>query len=176
MALRLSRPPVVSSDVLRVVAGPQREYFTDAAWACLVGAAFIVGRAADRMGLRLEGSPIDHDPGHGADIVSDGVSPGAIQVPGDGQPIVLLADCQTVGGYPKIATVITADLPRLGHLMPGQTLRFVEVSVEQAIAARRQAQAALAERLAGIVPDEGGFDLDALYSANLIDGVIDAHR
>jgi allophanate hydrolase len=89
---------------------------------------------------------------------------------------VLLADCQTVGGYPKIATVIGADLARLGHFMPGQTLRFVEVSVAQAIAARRQANAALVERLAGIVPSGEGFNLDALYTANLIDGVIDAHQ
>jgi len=172
--LRLPRPPGTSSDPLRVIAGPQREYFSDAAWARFVGEEFIVGRAVDRMGLRLEGPQLDHT--RGADIVSDGVTPGAIQVPGDGHPIILLADCQTVGGYPKIATVIGADLPRLGHFMPGQTLRFVEVSVEQAIAARRQANAALAECLAGILPGEGGFNLDALYTANLIDGVIDAHR
>jgi len=174
LPLRLPRPPGPWSGALRVVSGPQREYFTDAAWARFVGEAFIVGRAVDRMGLRLEGPRLDH--ALGADIVSDGVAPGAVQVPGDGHPIVLLADCQTVGGYPKIATVIGADLPCLGHFMPGQTLRFVEVSIEQAIAARRQANAALAECLASIVPGEGGFNLDALYTANLIDGVIDAHR
>lgn len=172
--LRLPRPPGPCSDPVRVVAGPQREYFSDAAWARFVGEEFTVGRAVDRMGLRLEGPRLDHV--LGADIVSDGVTPGAIQVPGDGHPIVLLADCQTVGGYPKIATVIGADLPRLGHFMPGQTLRFVEVGVAQAIAARRRANAALAERLAGILSDEGGFNLDALYTANLIDGVIDAHQ
>ena len=154
--------------------GPQREYFSDATWARFVGEEFVVGRAADRMGVRLEGPRLDH--ALGADIVSDAVTPGAIQVPGDGHPIVLSADCQTVGGYPKIATVIGADLPRLGHFMPGQPLRFVEVSIEQAIAARRQAHAALTERLARIVPSEQGFDLDALYTANLIDGVIDAHH
>jgi biotin-dependent carboxylase-like uncharacterized protein len=176
LALRLPRPPGPHGGALRVVAGPQREYFTDAAWARMVGEEFTVGRAVDRMGLRLEGPRLDHDAMLGADIVSDGVTPGAIQVPGDGHPIVLLADCQTVGGYPKIATVIGADLPCLGHFMPGQTLRFVEVSVGQAIAARRQANAVLAERLAGIVPSEGGFDLEALYAANLIAGVIDAHQ
>jgi len=176
LPLRLPRPPGPCNNALRVVAGPQREYFSDAAWGRFVGEEFSVGRAVDRMGLRLEGPCLDHDAMLGADIVSDGVTPGAIQVPGDGHPIVLLADCQTVGGYPKIATVIGADLPCLGHFMPGQTLRFVEVNVEQAIAARRQANAALAERLAGILPGEGGFNLDALYTANLIDGVIDAHR
>ena len=109
------------------------------------------------------------------DHVRSLVTPGAIQVPGDGRPIVLLADCQTVGGYPKIATVIAADLPRLGHALPGQTLRFVEVGVDEALAARREAAAALAQCIASMVPDRAGFDLDALYSANLIDGVIDAH-
>ena len=71
-----------------------------------------------------------------ADIVSDGVTPGVIQVPGNGQPIILLADCQTVGGYPKIATVISADLPRLAQAKPGQPLRFVAVDLAQARAAR----------------------------------------
>ncbi|NJD35553.1 MAG: hypothetical protein FIA96_12110, partial [Betaproteobacteria bacterium] len=104
------------------------------------------------------------------------VTPGAIQVPGDGSPIVLLADCQTVGGYPKIATVIGADLPRLGHALPGHALRFVEVSIEEALAARREAAAAMAECLAGLVPDQAGFDLNALYTANLIDGVINAEQ
>ena len=71
----------------------------------------------DRMGLRLEGRALAHDE-LGAEIVSDGVAPGAIQVPASGQPIVLMADCQASGGYPKIATVIRADLPRLAHVRP----------------------------------------------------------
>ena len=174
--LRLPRPPRLRGGPLRVVSGPQREYFTDAAWARFINEEFTVSREADRMGLRLDGPRLDHDPAHGADIVSDAVTPGVIQVPGDGRPIVLLADCQTVGGYPKIATVIGADLPRLGHAQPGETLRFVEVSVEQAVAARRRAAIELAECIASIVPDSAGFDLDALYAANLIDGVIDAHQ
>jgi allophanate hydrolase len=77
-----------------------------------------------------------------ADIVSDGVTPGAIQVPGNGQPIILLADCQTVGGYPKIATIISADLPRLAQVKPGQMIRFQSVDAAQA----RQALAALETR------------------------------
>jgi allophanate hydrolase subunit 2 len=124
------------------------------------------------MGLRLDGPRLEH--ARGADIVSDAVTPGAIQVPGDGRPIILLADCQTVGGYPKIATVIGADLPRLGHALPGQKLRFAEVGIGQAVAARRAAATALAECIAGIVRGGEGLDLDALYGANLIDGVIDA--
>lgn len=174
--LRLPQPPRLTDGPLRVIAGPQRDYFTDAAWATFVGAGFTVSREADRMGLRLDGPRLEHDAAHGADIISDAVTPGAIQVPGDGRPIVLLADCQTVGGYPKIATVIAADLPRLGHALPGQILRFVEVGVDEALAARREAAAALAQCIASLVPERAGFDLDALYSANLIDGVINAQH
>jgi biotin-dependent carboxylase-like uncharacterized protein len=172
--LRLPQAPRLADGPLRVIAGPQRDYFTDAAWAIFIGAEFTVGREADRMGLRLDGPRLEH--ARGADIISDAVTPGAIQVPGDGRPIVLLADCQTVGGYPKIATVIGADLPRLGHALPGQVLRFVEVSLEQAFAARRAASDTLAECIASLVPDRAGLDLDALYAANLIDGVIHAQH
>ena len=172
--LRLPRSPRQTDGPLRVIAGPQRDYFSDAAWATFLDAEFTVSRAADRMGLRLDGPRLSHT--RGSDIISDAVTPGAIQVPGDGRPIVLLADCQTVGGYPKIATVIAADLPRLGHALPGQTLRFVEFSLAQALAARREAAAILAECIASMVPERAGFDLNALYAANLIDGVIDAQH
>ena len=172
VSLRLPLAPPLSGGPLRVMPGPQREYFTDAAWQQFIGEEFVVSREADRMGLRLDGPRLEHS--HGADIVSDGVTPGAIQVPGDGRPIVLLADCQTVGGYPKIATVIGADLPRLAHALPGHKLRFIAVSAEQALAARRDAARMLAECIAGIGPGGAELDLDALYGANLIDGVIDA--
>jgi biotin-dependent carboxylase-like uncharacterized protein len=174
--LRLAQPPRPADGALRVIAGPQREYFTEAAWTAFLGTEFTVSREADRMGLRLDGARLEHDSARGADIVSDAVTPGAIQVPGDGRPIILLADCQTVGGYPKIATVIGADLPRLGHALPGQRLRFVEVDIDEALAARRAAAAALAECIADMAPDSAGFNLDALYAANLIDGVIDARQ
>ena len=174
--LRLPQPPRPADGPLRVIAGPQRDYFTDAAWEQFIGAEFTISREADRMGLRLDGPRLQHDPQRGADIISDAVTPGAIQVPGDGRPIILLADCQTVGGYPKIATVIGADLPRLGHMLAGQTLRFVEVNIAQALAARRHAVDELASRIAAIVPAAAEFNLDALFSANLIDGVIHARH
>ena len=167
---RLPQAPRPADGPLRVIPGPQREYFTDAAWAAFLAAGFTVSRQADRMGLRLDGPRLDHV--GGADIVSDAVTPGAIQVPGDGRPIVLLADCQTVGGYAKIATVIAADLPRLGHALPGTRLHFAAVTLEQALAARQEAAQALATTLAAIVPDTAELDLAALYGANLIDGVI----
>jgi biotin-dependent carboxylase-like uncharacterized protein len=177
LPLALRQPPAVDNAPLRVIPGPQRDHFTDAAWQQFIGTEFTVSREADRMGLRLDGPQLAHALEHarGADIISDGVTPGAIQVPGDGRPILLLADCQTVGGYPKIATVIRADLPRLGHALPGQVLRFAAVTMAEALAARRDAANALTTTIAGIGVIGPALDLDALYSANLIDGVIDAN-
>lgn len=103
---------------------------------------------ADRIGLRLLGPRLAHS--GPPEIASDGNATGALQVPGSGQPIALLPDRHTVGGYPKIATVISADLPRLGQSLPGTVLRFEAVAPEQArIALRRQEAeiAALAARL-----------------------------
>ena len=158
---------------LRVIPGPQTEHFTAAALEAFFSGEFRVGKEADRMGLRLNGPLLRHNE-RGADIVSDAVTPGAIQVPGDGRPIVLLADCQTVGGYAKMATVIQADLPRLGHLLSGAALRFVAVTQDQALAALQEQEAALAAAVAGMVPARppGGIDLAALYTENLITGVI----
>lgn len=159
---------------IRLLPGPQDDHFTPQARRALVEQEFTLGRDADRMGLRLEGPPLLHDERYGDEIVSDGVTPGALQVPPDGQPILLLADCQTVGGYPKIATAIRADLPRLAHLLPGARLRFAYVSREEAAAALRTQQARLAAWIAGIAPylPAGGVDEAALYSANLISGAL----
>lgn len=136
---------------VRVMLGPQQEHFKSEAIAALLGSEYQVSAQQDRMGMRLDGPPLAHLTPQCADIVSDGVTPGVIQVPGNGQPIILLADCQTVGGYPKIATVISADLPRLAQLPPGQTLRFAAVDLRQARAAllEREAQwASWAEEIA----------------------------
>src|SRR3546814_5380083 len=86
-----------------------------------------VTKEADRMGLRLDGPVIEHT--SGADIASEGLVTGCIQIPGNGRPIILMADRQTTGGYTKIATVISADLPRCGRLQPGDTLNFTAVTV-----------------------------------------------
>jgi biotin-dependent carboxylase-like uncharacterized protein len=170
----LPAPSFENEGSIRIIPGPQREAFTGAAFASLIGSTYTVTNEADRMGLRLAGPALAHVAG--ADIVSDAVTPGAIQVPGDGRPIVLLADCQSVGGYAKIATVIAADLPRLGRLLPGNTLRFAPVNVEQALAALRADEDWLARTVAGLRPvNSGGIDLDALYQCNLVDGVIHAH-
>ena len=171
--LRLPSPPSATSEQpIRVVLGPQREYFAAEAVVTLLGREFRVSPNADRMGMRLDGPPLRHR--HGWDIVSDAIATGAIQVPGSGQPILLLADHQTTGGYPKIATVVSADLPVVGRRRPGDALRFVAVTVEAAEALCRDAERRLAELIARLEPvaDRAGIDLGSLYGDNLISGVV----
>jgi antagonist of KipI len=123
-------PQYPAEATLRVVLGPQRERFADAGIAAFLGGAYAMLPSSDRMGARLRGERIAHMSGH--DIVSDGIALGAVQVPGDGQPIILLLDRQSTGGYTKIATVCSFDIPRVAQLRPGQTVRFHAVGVEQA--------------------------------------------
>jgi biotin-dependent carboxylase-like uncharacterized protein len=125
------------TDTIRFVPGPQDDHFAPGTMAAFCASAYRLSPQSDRMGYRLSGPALRHGRGH--DIVSDGIALGAIQVPGDGQPIVLMADRQPTGGYPKIGTVIRADLPRLAQTRPGQTLRFAAVTVEEAVAALRAA-------------------------------------
>jgi len=121
---------------IRVLPGPQDDYFDAAGWEVFLGETWRMSPQSDRMGMRLEGPRVPHKGDY--NIVSDGVPHGAIQVPGDGQPIVMLADRQSTGGYPKIATVISADLPRLGQLRPGDGLRFARVAIDEAETAARE--------------------------------------
>ena len=131
-----SRRPAADGEVatLRVVLGPQDELFTDAALRVLLESEYRVGESSDRVGCRLQGPALTH---RGAgEIPSEGMLPGCIQVPPDGQPIVMGADGPTTGGYPKIATVIRADHPALAQLVPGVSrVRFAAVTVEEAVAA-----------------------------------------
>jgi allophanate hydrolase len=172
----LAQPPRPDAAPLRLVFGPQHDYFTEAARATLVGAEYRVSTEADRMGVRLDGPALAH--AGAREIVSDATVPGSIQVPGNGQPIVLLADAHTAGGYPKIATVIGADLPRLAALRAGEALRFVAVDSAAGEAAARAAEAHTRALLAAIRPlaADGidGVDVAALYACNLVDGVVDA--
>ncbi|HEU0061121.1 MAG TPA: biotin-dependent carboxyltransferase family protein [Hyphomicrobiaceae bacterium] len=158
----------------RIILGPQDDYFTPAALGLLTQASFTVTPASDRMGMRLAGPRLEHSKGY--NIVSDGIAPGTVQVPGNGLPIVLLADRQTTGGYPKIATVISADLPALGRLTPGATVRFRRVSIEEAEAARRQQAALIAELAQRLIPAPRAARIDEaqLQGANLVSGMIDA--
>jgi biotin-dependent carboxylase-like uncharacterized protein len=173
----LPHPPAVDTGPIRVVPGPQDDHFDAAAWAAFLGATYRVSRDADRMGVRLEGAPpLQHRPDKGAEIVSDAAVPGSIQVPGNGMPIVLLADGQTVGGYPKIATVASADLARLASLPVGAPLRFAAITVAEAEALARTHEAAIRRHLAAITPLTlvDGIDLGALYDSNLVSAMIDA--
>jgi allophanate hydrolase subunit 2 len=125
------------------------------------------------MGMRLRGRPVAHAAGH--DIISEAIAPGSIQISGSGEPIVLLADRQTTGGYPKIATVISADLPALGRLPIGAKIGFQRVSLAAAAQLRRQLLAdvdAISSRMAPI--DRAGEGGARLLQANLISGVVDA--
>jgi 5-oxoprolinase (ATP-hydrolysing) subunit C len=167
------------SGPFRVIPGPQDEAFSEAGLATFLDAEFAIGPMIDRMGYRLEGPRIEH--ADGFNIVSDAVVPGSVQVPGYGQPIVMMADHQTTGGYPKIATVITADLPRLAQLRPGAPLRFLAVDLAEADRARRlalQRRRKAEEAIAPLRPTVGGarpLDPERLLSLNLVGGVIDAN-
>jgi len=122
------------------------------------------------MGMRLDGPVLTHARGY--NIVSDGIVTGAVQVPGNGLPIVLLADHQTTGGYPKLGAVISADIPRLGRLRPGDEIRFEEVTVEAAEAAIRAREAELRRLIDVMIPAGAWLDEAALYRENLISGIV----
>lgn len=116
--------------LLRAVPGPQDDYFSPAGLETFFSREYRITAKADRRGYRLDGPKIEHV--HGPDILSDGVLPGAVQVPGDGMPIILLHDGGTSGGYSKIATVISPDLDKLAQACPGQKIRFQKVDIAQA--------------------------------------------
>jgi biotin-dependent carboxylase-like uncharacterized protein len=160
---------------IRVVLGPQDSHFTEAAIEQFLSATYTVTAASDRMGFRLAGPLLEHKDGY--NIVSDGIVAGSIQVPGSKLPIVLMADAQTTGGYPKIATVISADLPLLGVRGAGRAVRFQSVSREEAERIRRADHERLLTVISSVRPvtESQGISLEALYGQNLIGGVIDAN-
>lgn len=128
----------------RVVMGPQAHRFTEGGIHTLLqSTAFRIDKDSDSVGYRLKGSRIEYI-GDG-NIVSDPVVPGCIQVPASGLPLILMADCPTTGGYPKIATIISTDLPDLAQLPPGSEVSFRAVTLEEAQLARSQRQQWLAE-------------------------------
>ena len=124
-------PQYSKEPVVRFTFGPQDECFTQAGKDCFVNSAYVVDSKSDRMGFRLSGPEIEKAPGSSGNIISDGICFGSIQVT-NGQPIVMMADRQTVGGYPKIGCVITADLPLMAQLKGGDKVRFLPVSIQQA--------------------------------------------
>jgi len=124
-------PKYEEAMVVRAVLGPQDDWFTPEAVSTFLRTRYLVSASSDRMGCRLEGRPLTL--GDRREFVSDGVALGSVQVPAGGQPIILMADRQTVGGYPKIATVISADISLVAQSFPGVThLEFVACTVEKA--------------------------------------------
>jgi antagonist of KipI len=135
-------PAYSDTPEIRVVLGPQDDCFTDEGIATFLSSEYRGSSASDRMGCRLQGTKIAHKGPAG--IISDGIPLGAVQVPPDGQPIIMLADRQATGGYPKIATVISADIPLLAQCVPGQSsVRFKAVGVEEAQVSYREMMEAL---------------------------------
>ncbi len=119
-----------SREVLRVTPGPQVDWFSESSLHSFYEGTYRVGEQSNRMGLRLEGTPVA--PRQTAEMITEGVSLGAVQVPAGGLPIILFVDQQTTGGYPKIANVISADLHRVGQLRPRDEIRFEQVTFETA--------------------------------------------
>ncbi|MEJ5364844.1 MAG: biotin-dependent carboxyltransferase family protein [Desulfosoma sp.] len=124
------RPPYAAHPTVRAVPGPQAEAFCPEAFDAFFSAPYRVTTRSDRMGMMLDGPRLKHR--GAADIVSEGLAFGAVQVPGEGLPFVLLADCPTTGGYAKIATVLSLDLPLLVQTAPGRSLRFQAVDLLEA--------------------------------------------
>lgn len=127
--------PISEVLTVRVVLGLQEDRFTPEGIHTFLSGSYRLTPQMDRMGARLQGPPITHR--SGADIISDSIPLGAVQVPSDGQPMILLADRQTTGGYAKIAVVVQEDIFRLGQTTPGQVIRFRQISAPETCAALR---------------------------------------
>ena len=164
--------PRVEAGAFRVVLGPQDDYFSASGIETFLSSTYTITAEADRMGYRLSGPQVEH--AKGFNIVSDGIVTGSVQIPGSGEPIVLLADRQTTGGYPKIATIISSDLPRFGQQRPGGTVQFRAISVQEAIKAARDLAAMMNDVKASLVPVGRGLTSERLLSVNLIDGWVSA--
>ena len=173
IAQNVRHPPKQRAGAIRVVAGPQDDYFGEDAWEVLLNEPFTVA-AQDRMGMMLEGPVLNHTKGF--NIVSDAIAFGSVQVPGSGKPIILLADRQSTGGYPKIATVISCDLGRLAQAIPGSVIRFEKVGVETAEELAIVAHADLLRAIDDLEPvaDRPDLSSDRLLGLNLVDGVVNA--
>ena len=165
--------PTTPDGPIRVVLGPQDDEFSDEAKKLFLESEWKISATSDRMGYRLEGPVIRHL--HGHNIVSDGTVNGSIQVPGNGAPIVLMPDRGTSGGYPKIATVISADLGRFAQTPAGRGFRFKAISMAEA-QTEMQNFAKLLRALPDRLRDIENFDLnlEALQDANVAGAAVSA--
>lgn len=161
---------------IRVVLGPQDDRFTAAGIATFLAGEYTITADADRMGYRLDGPEVEHRDGF--NTISDAILTGSVQIPGTRKPIVLMADRQTTGGYPKIATTTTASLPSLAQMKPSDRLRFEAVDVATARALLRaqvEAMRALPGKLRPVLRDPRQLSSEVLLSTNLIAGVVGPH-
>lgn len=135
---RFMLPPekAKSEKIIRVILGPQEDRFTEKGINDFLTQPYKVSSEFNRMGYRLEGAKIEHKTD--CNIISDGMTTGAIQIPGSGQPIIMMSERQTIGGYTKIASVITADLPVIGQSREGDVFRFKAVSIKEAYESLRE--------------------------------------
>ncbi len=143
----VNAPAYMSHVTLRVIMGPQDDRFLSDGINTFLDSEYTVTPQSDRTGYRLTGPRIQHK--GGADIISDGIPAGSVQVPGDGLPIVLMADRPTTGGYAKIATVISVDISLLAQAKPGNKIRFVETTMDIAQGLYRERAGAIRRLLAG---------------------------
>ena len=165
--------PDVADAPIRILFGPQDDEFADATKKLLLDSAWKISATSDRMGYRLEGPALKHL--HGHNIVSDGTVNGSIQVPGNGQPIVLMPDRGTSGGYPKIATVISADFGRFAQIQAGRAFRFKSVSMAEAQAEANkfwELLRSLPDRLRGA--EHFDLNIEALSDANVAGHAVSA--
>jgi 5-oxoprolinase (ATP-hydrolysing) subunit C len=158
-------------DPFRVVRGPQDDYFAAETLSAFFAGAFTLTPVADRMAYRLDGPEIAHARGY--DIVSDGTALGAIQIAGDKKPLVLMADRQPTGGYPKLGHVARADIGRLAQMRPGEMCCFRAVSIAEARAALFAREDEIATTVARLGPLFRALTSEKLFEANLIGGVVD---
>ena len=184
--------PIYGEDhEIRIVLGPQHRALTEEAIATFLSSIYVVAQDSDRMGYRLEGPQVSHE--SGPDIVSDGNPLGAVQVPGDGIPLVLLADRGTTGGYTKIATVISSDIGALAQAVPGHSITFKAVTVEDAVEVLRdredilkaissgQAMAGSRDGSLNVVVDGEAFEVvgddgEQVSQRELLEGIADGNR
>lgn len=157
--------------IIRAIPGPQADLFTTQGLSTFFSQPFTTTTKSDRMGYRLDGPEIETI--NGSDIVSDGIAFGAVQIPSHGRPIIMLADRQTTGGYAKIATIASVDIPKLVQAKPGRTIRFVPITVEEAQRLYREnleREATLAKR----VNRPGSDDISPRRTARRLTPILEA--
>jgi 5-oxoprolinase (ATP-hydrolysing) subunit C len=167
----INAPWLAQQGALRVVLGPQDDYFAQEALSTFFSSEFTLTAMADRMAYRFEGPDIASARGY--DIVSDGIALGAIQIPGDKRPLILMADRQPTGGYPKLGTIARADIGRLAQMRPGDRCRFKMAGADEARAALLRLEEDIAGTVLHLRPLRQKLTTKGLLEANLIDGVVD---